>query len=83
MYEIRWQGVNVTDRLADGSQRFSTVVVRMYHSEPPEVPTHFVGHHAHEKDVTVDDVNAAQNEEIATAVGWWSHGKESRWGIAG
>jgi hypothetical protein len=83
MYEIRWQDINVTERDTDGGQRFKQVVVRMYHSEPPELPSHFIGHHAHEKDVDADDVNAAQNEEIATAVGWYAHGHSSLWGIAG
>ncbi|MGF3055597.1 hypothetical protein [Microbacterium sp. YY-01] len=83
MYEIRWQDVAVAELEPGGSQRFRQVLVRMYHSEPYEVPSHFIGHHAHEKDVTVVDINAQQNEEIATAVGWYEHGRASRWGIAG
>ncbi len=83
LYEIRWQDINVTDRLEDGTQRFGKVAVRMYHSEPEEAPGHFIGHHAHEKDLTATDVNAAQNEEIATAIGWYRQGRDSKWGIAG
>lgn len=81
-YEIRWQGIAVTEMQDDGSQTFGQVIVRMYHSEPPAVPEHFIGHHAHEKNVTVDDVNAAQNDEISTAIGWYEHGIDSNWGIA-
>lgn len=82
MYEIRWQDVDVAELLPDGSQRFAKVVVRMYHSEPTGVPDYFIGHHAHEKDLDADDINAAQDEEIRTALGWYQHGFESGWGIA-
>jgi hypothetical protein len=82
MYEIRWQDIAVTERDEAGAQRFGAVVVRLYHSEPPAVPDHFIGHHAHEKDVSAEDVNETQNQEIATAVGWYEHGIDSNWGIA-
>lgn len=82
LYEIRWQGVHVTDRLDNGKQRFGEVLVRMYHSEPASRPSHFIGHHAHEKDVTASDVNAAQQLEIKTAIGWHGHGHAKNWGIA-
>ncbi|WP_286329519.1 hypothetical protein [Agromyces marinus] len=81
LYEIRWQGIPVTDQLPDGSRRHGEVLVRMYHSEPAEAPSHFIGHHAHEKDVAVEDVNAAQQQEIRTAIGWHNQGQPSRWGL--
>lgn len=82
LYEIRWQGIHVTGRRADGSQYFQDAKVRLYHSEPASTPTHFVGHHAHEKDLAAADVNAAQQQEIRTAIGWHNHGAPSNWGIA-
>lgn len=82
MYELRWQDIAVTNRDATGALTHSTVVVRLYHSEPDEAPGYFVGHHAHEKDVATADVRGAQNDEIATALGWYQHGKDSLWGIA-
>lgn len=82
MYEIRWQDIAVANLRDDGSQEFGKVVVRLYHSEPPSVPDYFIGHHAHEKDVTAEDVNAAQDSEIAAAVGYHDHGLPHNWGIA-
>ncbi|MEV7608621.1 hypothetical protein AB0N61_03970 [Microbacterium sp. NPDC089320] len=82
LYEIRWQDIAVTDRLDDGTQRFGKVVVRLYHSEPVARPGHFVGHHAHEKDVDAADVYAAQDAEIDVAIGWYNHGADDFWGIA-
>lgn len=82
LYEIRWQGIHVTGRRSDGVQYFADAKVRLYHSEPTTVPTHFVGHHAHEKDLSAVDVNAAQQQEIRTALGWHYQGISSTWGIA-
>lgn len=82
MYEIRWQDIAVAELQDDGSQKFSEVQVRLYHSEPPSRPGYFIGHHAHEKDVVTTDVNAAQNREISVAVAWHDHGSPTNWGIA-
>ncbi|GAA0422530.1 hypothetical protein GCM10009543_16910 [Leifsonia naganoensis] len=82
LYEIRWSGVTVTDREENGSQRHCEVEVRMYHSEPADAPSHFIGHHAHEKRIDVEDVNAEQQREINTAIGFHNAGASSRWGIA-
>ena len=82
LYEIRWIDLPVTDRTASGTLSHSTVQVRMYHSEPATVPGHFVGHHAHEKLVNVADVNATQQVEIKTAIGFYAAGASSNWGIA-
>ncbi len=82
LFEIRWQGVAVTDAMEDGTLKFGEVVVRLYHSEPDRFPGYFIGHHAHEKDLGVEDINAAQDAEIATAVGWYYHGDPTDWGIA-
>lgn len=82
LYELRWQGIATTDLDATGKQSHGEVVVRLYHSEPSEAPDYFIGHHAHEKDVDAADVWTAQNAEIATAVGWYNHGRNSNWGIA-
>lgn len=82
LYEIRWQDIAVTTRESDGTQSFGEALVRMYHSEPTSRTGHFVGHHAHEKDVTVADVNAAQQLEIAKAIVHYKAGESSKWGIA-
>lgn len=82
LYEIRWQGISVTNRLADNTTVYSTVVVRMYHSEPASAPEHFIGHHAHEKDVSTADVNAAQQIEINVAKSMYKLGEVVNWGIA-
>lgn len=82
LYEIRWQGITVAERAADGQVSHHTALVRLYHSEPPQVPTHFVAHHAHEKVLDVDDINAAQQVEIRTAISHHDRGVPSTWGIA-
>ncbi|QTF71245.1 hypothetical protein [Arthrobacter woluwensis] len=82
LYEIRWQGISVLDREPDGTERHHNIKVRMYHSEPTELPGHFIGHHGHEKDLDAEDINAAQDLEIAVALGWYQHGQASKWGIA-
>ena len=83
LYEIRWQGISVTDLADDGaSKTFSEVLVRMYHSEPASKPSHFIGHHAHEKLIDVPDINATQQAEIRKAIAWYRRGEPSDWGIA-
>lgn len=82
LYEIRWAGLSVANRAEDGSISHVVAEVRMYHSEPRELPQHLVAHHAHEKLTDVPDVNAAQNQEIRTAIGWHRMGVSSSWGVA-
>lgn len=82
LYEIRWQGLNITELAPDGVQSFATISVRMYHSEPPSAPSHFVGHHVHEKRIDVDDINATQQIEIKKAVKLHDQGRAIAWGIA-
>lgn len=80
LYEIRWQGISVTDRIGDGLVH-STALVRMYHSEPSRVPDHFIGHHVHEKLLNVDDINDEQNFEIRVAKRLYDLGESDNWGI--
>lgn len=82
LYEIRWPDIHVTERSKDGIQTYLTVQVRMYHSEPAQEPEFFIGHHVHEKRLDVDDINAAQQEEIQAAVKWYALGEPENWGIA-
>jgi len=83
LYEIRWQWINVQFIEPGGNIRDGQIRVRMYHSEPSEVPDHFVGHHVHEKDVSdSNSVNALQDQEILVAVGHYQRGKPTRWGIS-
>lgn len=82
LYEIRWQNIPVTERDNEGVISHKQVLVRMYHSEPAVAPEYFIGHHAHEKLVDVEDVNGAQQVEIGVAVRWYAHGEDSTWGIA-
>lgn len=82
LYEIRWQHIPVTERDEQGVITHAQVLVRMYHSEPIAAPDHFVGHHAHEKLLDVDDINATQQAEIGIAIKWYNQGEGDRWGIA-
>lgn len=82
LYELRWIDLAVTDRDPNGTVSYSTVQVRMYHSEPAEAPGYFIGHHAHEKLLDVIDVNTVQQSEIHTAIGFYKAGAPSNWGIA-
>ena len=82
MYEIRWQGISVTNKVGDDVSH-QTVLVRLYHSEPDIRPGHFVGHHIHEKDVASPGVYGRQDAEIAVAKRFYDAGEASAWGIAG
>lgn len=81
LYEIRWQGIAVTDH-RDGHTTHGTALARMYHSEPPHLDDHFIGHHVHEKLLDVDDINATQDEEIRIAKRFYDAGEPTGWGIA-
>lgn len=82
LYEIRWQGISVTELAPDGvTQSFGEAVVRMYHSEPTSKPRHFIGHHAHEKNLAAANINAAQQVEINKAIAWYRQGESTGWGI--
>lgn len=82
LFEIRWQSITVRERNNVGTYEDMRILVRMYHSEPDEVPEYFVAHHIHEKTITGDgSVWLNQNEEIATAVGYWKSGRSTNWGI--
>jgi len=80
LYEIRWQGIHVTDQI-DGQLHHTTALVRMYHSEPASIPEYFVGHHVHEKLVDVDDISGTQQAEIEIAKRFFDSGESSNWGI--
>ena len=81
LYEIRWQGISVTD-IQNGVQRHGTILVRLYHSEPEVLPRHFIGHQIHEKNVETDDVYGAQDAEIAIAKRYYDAGERIAWGVA-
>lgn len=83
LYEIRWQSITVRHRVKDGEIEDLRLLIRMYHSEPPEAPQHFIGHHIHEKDVSrPEEIRQRQNVEISTAVGYFELGKPQMWGIS-
>lgn len=82
LYEIRWQNLPVTERSDEGVISHKQVLVRLYHSEPEAVAGYFIGHHAHEKLIDVEDVNETQQQEIKLALKWYTHGEDSTWGIA-
>ncbi|MGP4995128.1 hypothetical protein [Glutamicibacter ardleyensis] len=84
LFEIRWQTVNVTDRdPATGELIYGSALVRMYHSEPANVPDYFIGHHVHEK--VVDDVSQEiarlQTAEIDVAKNIYRMGQTKNWFI--
>lgn len=84
LYEIKWKDLAVTDR-DPGSPtgvKHSQIEVRMYHSEPESLPQHLIGHHVHEKDVSVpEEVNTRQDAEIAIARNYYHIGESTRWGL--
>lgn len=83
LYEIRWQAITIQEFRPGGKLADTTLLVRMYHSEPFEAPNHFIGHHIHEKEVNDGAfVMQRQNEEIAVARGYFDHGLPSYWGIS-
>lgn len=79
LYEIRWQGVTVTNRDLSGKTSHDVVLVRLYHSEPDILPLHFIGHHIHEKSVG-GDVYAEQDAEIEIAKRFYDAGEPHKWG---
>lgn len=82
LFEIRWQNIPMREIQSNGELKTVNLLFRMYHSEPEEAPGYFVGHHIHEKDVSVQcDIKSRQNQEIALARHYFESGKESRWGI--
>lgn len=84
LYEIKWRDLAVTDKDPDSptGQKHSTVEVRMYHSEPESLPDYLIGHHVHQKDVSVpDEVNARQDAEIAVARSCYYAGEDTTWGL--
>lgn len=82
LFEIRWQSITVRERNSGGVYEDKRILIRMYHSEPSEVPGYFVAHHIHEKIISGDGSTwLNQNEEISTAVGYWESGRSTNWGI--
>jgi hypothetical protein len=84
LYEIRWQSITVRTRMEDGRVEDERLLIRMYHSEPHEAPTHFIGHHIHEKAVDGDskEIRQWQDTEIKVAVRYFEQGKPVLWGIS-
>lgn len=82
LFEIRWQSITVRERNNSGALEDKRLLVRMYHSEPKESPGYFIAHHIHEKVISGEASTwLLQNEEIATAVGFYHAGFSTRWGI--
>ncbi|WP_230670821.1 hypothetical protein [Rathayibacter sp. Leaf248] len=80
LYELRWQGISVTEVDAQSKQRHRKILVRMYHSEPAGAPAHFIGHHIEEKAIT-ERTRELQDAAIARAKHSYHQGEASRWGI--
>lgn len=70
MYEIRWSGITVRERRADGIEMALDVEVRLYYVDLPDCGLAVLGCHCHEKSVEGDEsqVRAAQDAEIHHAV---------------
>jgi hypothetical protein len=82
LFEIRWQSITVREHKNSGDLEDKRLLVRMYHSEPQETPGYFIAHHIHEKVISGEaSVWLAQNEEIATAIGFYHSGLNTLWGI--
>jgi len=79
LFEIRWQSVTVREINQDGQLEDRRLLIRMYHSEPTNLPQFFIGHHIHEKLISGDHSTwLLQNEEIEVALRFlsqWPTGK--------
>ena len=83
VFEIKYD-FSVVSVSADGMRTTRKMRTRLYISEPPQFPTHFVGLHVHEKATFPEDhrlENDMQNREIDTAVRYYEAGRPSNWGI--
>lgn len=84
VFEIKHDFVHVNVDLTTGSRTKEKVCVRLYISEPPTEPAHFVALHMHEKTKVPTDhgeENRLQNIEIDIAVRYYELGRPSNWGI--
>lgn len=85
MFEIRWVKIPVNERDPDfpGKARENRVDVRLYFAEPPGHGAVMLGLHCHEKVVTGDaeEIQAAQDSEIAHAFTLYSKGFAEAWGV--
>lgn len=82
LYEIRWT-FDVCELTDDQGRAFTTIEVRLYHSEPSQLPDAFVGLHVHRKQIVTGDTDATndlQNAEIRIAAGRYAAGLPSLWG---
>ena len=79
LFEIRWQGVVIP---GVGSAETTSVSIRMYHSEPANLPLVFIGHHIHKKQTTpTNAITALQDYEISVAQRICSSGKLVMWNV--
>jgi hypothetical protein len=79
LFEIRWQGVAIPS--VDTAETAS-VSIRMYHSEPANLPLVFIGHHIHKKQTTpTNAITALQDYEISVAQRICSSGKLVMWNV--
>lgn len=83
LYEIRWQDVQVTNFLSDRSVEHRNVLVRLIHTEPPQLPASVIALHAHEKDITgsESEIHDAQDSEIAQAEQIYYAGRDQHWDL--
>lgn len=82
IFEIRWQDISILEIQPNGSLRQLNLLIRMYHSEPAEVPDYFIGHHIHEKVILKStETTALQNDEIGLARQYLEQGRSKLWGI--
>jgi hypothetical protein len=84
VFEIKHDFSHVTVDPATGARTKEKIRVRLYISEPPGQPTHFLGLHMHEKALLPGDrvqENDLQNIEIDIAVRYYELGRPANWGI--
>jgi hypothetical protein len=82
IFEMRWQGNTLSSPVEQGKQRFRTLLIRMYYSEPGSNPKYFIGHHIHEKNISDPErTKLLQNKEIRIAREFCKVGQASNWGI--
>ena len=80
LFEIRWQGIAITERLEDGTHRHVKTNLRLIFAEPPELSVAAVGLVAVEKPEG-EEGKALQDAAINEAERRYHAGLPRRWGL--
>jgi len=85
LFEIRWTGIPVHERLPTGLERDTTAEVRLIHAQPyDELGLCVLGLHAHKKEIIDGDAQATkrlQDDQINHAEQRFYRGRSTCWGV--